>query len=106
MERTRDSLRFINKFPLSFHSPRFIENARNSLKLRLKSFLLALLAPDLWSGQEIHFGLYISFLLALLAPALWRGQEIQFSLYLSLYKFPLSMKLSSALLLAFIAPDL
>ena len=79
MERTRDSLRFINKFPLSFHSPRFIENARNSLKLRLKSFLLALLAPDLWRGQEIHFGLYISFLLALLAPDLWRGQEIHLS---------------------------
>ena len=82
MERTRSLLQFIYKFPLS---P---------------------LAPDLWRGQEIHFSLYISFLLALLAPALWRGQEIQFSLYLSLYKFPLSMKLSSALLLAFIAKDL
>ena len=41
------------------------------------SFLLALLAPDLWRGQEIHFILYIKFLFA---PDLCTGQEIHFSL--------------------------
>ena len=70
-----------------------MEKAQNSLRFRLKSILLALLAPELWGGQEIHLCLYTSSLLALLAPDLWTGQGIHFNLYISF-------------LLAFIAPDL